>query len=413
MDYRHLVLSVSQINTYIKSIIESDDRLARLVIRGEISNFTNHYRTGHYYMTLKDDSSAIRAVMFKSSNSRLNFIPENGMSVIAFGRISVFERDGQYQLYINDLQPDGAGALSIAFEQLKAKLEKEGLFRQEKKRAIPPFVERIGLITSPTGAAVQDILNVLSRRYPLADVVLAPVLVQGKEAPAQMIAALEEMNQKKASDLIIIGRGGGSLEELWAFNDEELVRAVAASQIPIISAVGHETDFTLCDFAADLRAPTPSAAAELAVPNILDLQLSLEGLHRTLLSQVRTRLSNEKSRLRLLQENHYLKDPLFFINHQRQTLDFLQNTMKNSLALKLSNYLSKTRLLVEKINFLNPEKILSRGYAIASIDGEALRNSSRLSVGDRLKIQLHNGSFFAVVDEFADKEVKSSKERKS
>ncbi|MBQ3004952.1 MAG: exodeoxyribonuclease VII large subunit, partial [Clostridia bacterium] len=263
-----ITITVSQLNAYLKSIIEYDDNLRDFYLKGEISNFTNHYRTGHLYMTLKDGESQVKAVMFRSAAQKLKFRPENSMQIIARGRISVYERDGQYQFYIEEMQPDGVGALALAFEQLKKKLENEGLFSKEYKKPIPEFPERIGVVTSPTGAAIQDILNVLGRRYPKAEVIFAPVQVQGDSASGQIAKAIFEFNQKKCADVLIVGRGGGSIEDLWAFNEEVVARAVFASKIPIISAVGHETDFTICDFVADLRAPTPSAAAELATPDI-------------------------------------------------------------------------------------------------------------------------------------------------
>ena len=253
-----LVLSVSQLNRYIKMNFDADENLANIFISGEISNFTNHYRTGHLYFTLKDDSAAVRAVMFNSSAKRLKFMPEDGMKVIARGRVSVYEASGQYQLYVDDMQPDGVGALNLAYEQLKEKLQKEGLFSELHKK---PYPEKVGVITSPTGAAVRDIINVLGRRFPYAEIVFCPVLVQGDGAHLQLTDAVNLFNSERAADVIIIGRGGGSIEDLWEFNDEGLARAVYNSEIPVISAVGHETDFTICDFAADMRAPTPSAAA--------------------------------------------------------------------------------------------------------------------------------------------------------
>ena len=267
-----MVLTVSQLNTYLRAVIEEDDHLSSVFVCGEISNFTNHIRSGHWYFSLKDENSILKAVMFRTANQRLRFRPESGMRVIVRGRIGVFERDGVYQLYAEDMQPDGTGALALAFEQLRRRLEAEGLFRAERKKTLPPFPATIGVITSPTGAARRDIENVLGRRFPAANILFAPVLVQGENAPEQLAAAVARMNRDGRADVIIIGRGGGSAEELWAFNDERVVRAVAASEIPVISAVGHETDVTLCDFAADRRAPTPSAAAELAVPEMRTLQ---------------------------------------------------------------------------------------------------------------------------------------------
>ena len=262
-----LVLTIGQLNAYVKSLLDGDDNLNHVYVSAEISNFTNHYRTGHFYFSLKDENAVIRAVMFRSSAQRLKFLPQDGMRVIVRGRVSLYEWDGQYQLYVDDLQPDGVGALNLAYEQLKEKLSKEGLFAPERKKTLPRYPMRVGVVTSPTGAAVRDIINVLSRRFPLAQIILQPVQVQGADAPGQIADAIRLFNEKKAADVLIVGRGGGSLEELWAFNEEEVARAVAASEIPVVSAVGHETDFTICDFAADLRAPTPSAAAELCVPD--------------------------------------------------------------------------------------------------------------------------------------------------
>ena len=271
------VLTVSQINTYVKSLIDGDDNLQNLYVAGEISNFTNHYRTGHFYFTLKDERAALKAVMFRSAAQRLRFLPEDGMRVIIRGNVSLFERDGVYQLYCEDMQPDGAGALAVAFEQRKQKLAAMGLFDEAHKKPLPRFPKRIGVVTSPTGAAVHDIQTVLERRFPAAEIIFAPVQVQGELAAPQISAAIEEFNRKKAADVLIVGRGGGSIEDLWAFNEELVAHAVYESEIPIISAVGHETDTTIIDFVADLSAPTPSAAAELAVPDVREVLFALDG----------------------------------------------------------------------------------------------------------------------------------------
>lgn len=270
------ILTVSQLNRYVKSVLDGDFRLRDLFLRGEISNYTRHYRSGHLYFTLKEGGSAVKAVMFAGYAQELAFEPENGMAVILRCSVSLYERDGNYQIYVYEMQPDGRGALQVAFEQLYRKLQVQGLFDETNKKPIPRFAQRIGVVTSETGAALQDILNILSRRCPMAQVVFAPALVQGREAPDSLIAALQALDEWGKCDVIIIGRGGGSMEDLWCFNDERLVRQIVACHTPIISAVGHETDFTLCDYAADLRAPTPSAAAELASIKMEQLEERLE-----------------------------------------------------------------------------------------------------------------------------------------
>ncbi|MBQ7595275.1 MAG: exodeoxyribonuclease VII large subunit, partial [Clostridia bacterium] len=305
-----IVVTVSQLNSYVKMLLEGDRNLNDILVSGEISGFTNHYRTGHYYMTLKDAKACIPAVMFKGNNIKLKFMPEDGMKVIVRGRVSLFERDGKFQFYIEDMQPDGIGSLSIAFEQLKAKLEKEGLFDKSKKPEIPRYPSRIGVITSPTGAAVRDIFNVLGRRFPPAEIVFCPVQVQGETASAQIADAIERFNKGSFADVLIVGRGGGSIEDLWAFNEEITARAVASSKIPIISAVGHETDFTICDFAASLRAPTPSAAAELAVPDIADEYACLSGFRFSLRKSIEYKLKNERAKLDLIRNSRYLSMPM-------------------------------------------------------------------------------------------------------
>ena len=281
---RPTVLSVSQLNFYLKSLIENDPRLGMVIVSGEISNLTDHYSSGHIYLSLKDSRSVLRAVMFAGNARRLRFRPQNGMKVLCRGRVAVYEPSGQYQLYIEDMQPDGVGALALAYEQLKKKLEAEGLFDASRKKRLPRFPKTVGVITSPTGAAVQDIRNILYRRFPAVNMMLAPVLVQGEGAPAQLINALRQLDAQGQCDVLIIGRGGGSVEDLWAFNDEALARTIAACRTPVISAVGHETDFTICDFVADLRAPTPSAAAELAVPDVRELKAHLQSQRQYLQS---------------------------------------------------------------------------------------------------------------------------------
>lgn len=386
-----VVLSVSQLNRYVKSIIEQDYNLQTVFVQGEISNFTNHYRTGHYYMTIKDEYSSIRAVMFKSANSRLRFMPENSMNVIIKGRVSVFERDGQYQLYIDDMQPDGAGALSLAFEQLKNKLAAEGLFDESRKRPIPRFPERVGVVTSPTGAAIRDIINVISRRFPAAELILCPVQVQGASAAGQIKAAIELFNAKKAADVLIVGRGGGSAEELWAFNEEPVARAVAASEIPVISAVGHETDFTICDFAADLRAPTPSAAAEIAVPDITALGELLGSFSRRMNSAVGGILTHEKARLearaqllKRLSPRNYIDDLAARCGGAGVRID---SAVRHSMEVRRGEIAA----LCARLDALSPLRVIARGYAVASSGGKVLTSPSQVEVGDTIDLRLAGG----------------------
>ena len=386
-----VVLSVSQLNRYVKSIIEQDYNLQTVFVQGEISNFTNHYRTGHYYMTIKDEYSSIRTVMFKSANSRLRFMPENSMNVIIKGRVSVFERDGQYQLYIDDMQPDGAGALSLAFEQLKNKLAAEGLFDESRKRPIPRFPKRVGVVTSPTGAAIRDIINVISRRFPAAELILCPVQVQGASAAGQIKAAIELFNTKKAADVLIVGRGGGSAEELWAFNEEPVARAVAASEIPVISAVGHETDFTICDFAADLRAPTPSAAAEIAVPDITALGELLGSFSRRMNSAVGGTLTHEKARLearaqllKRLSPRNYIDDLAARCGGAGVRID---SAVRHSMEVRRG----EISALCARLDALSPLRVIARGYAVASSGGKVLTSPSQVKVGDTIDLRLAGG----------------------
>ena len=386
-----VVLSVSQLNRYVKSIIEQDINLQTVFVQGEISNFTNHYKTGHFYMTIKDESSSIKAVMFKSANMRLKFMPENAMSVIIRGRVAVFERDGQYQLYIDDMQPDGTGALSLAFEQLKEKLAKEGLFDADKKKPIPVYPEKVGVVTSPTGAAIRDIINVISRRFPLAEIVLCPVAVQGEYAAPQIKNAIELFNKHKAADVLIVGRGGGSVEELWAFNEEIVARAVAASEIPIISAVGHETDFTICDFVADLRAPTPSAAAELAVPDCYQQREMLLSFSRRTDAAVCDKIGRERAIIELRKFALQRLSPQNYIDNLRVRCDkatmAMDSAVKGSFALKSKEFAAAC----SKLDALSPLKILARGYGVASKNGKIISDIRDVETGDVINLRLGNG----------------------
>ena len=385
------VLSVTQLNTYIKSIIDGDSLLRSLYVVGEISNFTNHYRTGHFYLTLKDENCAVKAVMFASANRRLKFMPENGMKVIVRGRVSVFERDGQYQFYIDDMQPDGLGALNLAFEQLKNRLAQEGLFDERFKKPIPYRCMRIGVVTSATGAVIQDIRNVISRRYPLAEIILAPVQVQGASAAPQIVDAIERFNSGDYADVLIVGRGGGSLEDLWAFNEEIVARAVFKSRIPIISAVGHETDFTICDFVADLRAPTPSAAAELAVPDIREdiafVQTVVYECEATLLQRV----NDEKERLEMIKERLRYRSPSMLIDQKIQTVDTLMTSALLSVQRKLDSETARLSSTAARLDALSPLKVMARGYSIVTKDEKVVASSKALKKGDRITVGFSDG----------------------
>lgn len=395
-----LVLSVSQLNRYIKMNFDADENLANIFISGEISNFTNHYRTGHLYFTLKDDSAAVRAVMFNSSAKRLKFMPEDGMKIIARGRVSVYEASGQYQLYVDDMQPDGVGALNLAYEQLKEKLQKEGLFSELHKKPLPPYPEKVGVITSPTGAAVRDIINVLGRRFPYAEIVFCPVLVQGEGAHLQLTDAVNMFNSERAADVIIIGRGGGSIEDLWEFNDEGLARAVYNSEIPVISAVGHETDFTICDFVADMRAPTPSAAAELAVPDANELQYALSALKNRMFLNVSSGIADRRSRLEYLTSKGALKSPDEMLSNRSQRLDTAFSKMLSSYENRIGGKKVEFISAATALSKLDPMSVLMRGFAFVSDkNGKNVYSSQALAKGDKINVRFHDGSAVCEVKE--------------
>ena len=394
------MLSVSQLNRYIKMNFDADENLANIFISGEISNFTNHYRTGHLYFTLKDDSAAVRAVMFNSSAKRLKFMPEDGMKVIARGRVSVYEASGQYQLYVDDMQPDGVGALNLAYEQLKEKLQKEGLFSELHKKPLPPYPEKVGVITSPTGAAVRDIINVLGRRFPYAEIVFCPVLVQGEGAHLQLTDAVNLFNSERAADVIIIGRGGGSIEDLWEFNDEGLARAVYKSDIPVISAVGHETDFTICDFVADMRAPTPSAAAELAVPDANELQYALSALKNRMFLNVSSGIADRRSRLEYLTSKGALKSPDEMLSNRSQRLDTAFSKMLSSYENRIGGKKVEFISAATALSKLDPMSVLMRGFAFVSDkNGKNVYSSQALAKGDKINVRFHDGSAVCEVKE--------------
>lgn len=392
------VITVSQLNFYIKSLFDSDVNLSYVFLSGEISNFTNHYRTGHLYMTLKDANASVKAVMFRSSASRLKFVPENGMKVIVKGRVSVFERDGQYQVYIDDMQPDGAGALTIAFEQLKAKLQKQGLFDMEAKKPIPKFPRKIGVVTSPTGAAIQDIRNIVFRRFPSAEIILYPVLVQGDGAAQQIANAIEYFNQNNLVDVLIVGRGGGSIEDLWAFNEEIVAYAIYNSIIPVISAVGHETDFTISDFVADLRAPTPSAAAELAVPDKAELLNNLNFLFKHCNQAMADILSGKRNELEYITSSIYLKNPLMLIRQKQMQFDSVTSRIRNSALLTLAEEKTRFAKAASAIDSLSPFKVLARGYSVVTdADGKIISASKDIKKDDIINIKFSKGNAECIV----------------
>ena len=394
------VITVSQLNFYIKSLLDGNDALKQVFLTGEISNFTDHYRSGHFYFSLKDEKSVIKCVMFSRYSSRVRFHPEDGMKVLVRGGVSVYEASGQYQLYVEDMRPEGIGALNLAFEQLKQKLEKEGLFSPQRKRPIPPFPSRVGVITSPTGAAVQDIKSILGRRDPAAEIIFCPVLVQGEEAPGQLIDAVKRMNRIPDIDVLIIGRGGGSLEDLWAFNDESLARTISQSRIPVISAVGHETDFTICDFAADLRAPTPSAAAELAVFDYSQFEAQTDLYRRTLNRGMERRL--ERVRYRLNQDVLRLKmhHPERQLNEKRQRLADLEDRMGRIMERRVTAGRHRLALLAGRLQSLSPLEQISRGYGfITDGGGKRLESVSQVKPGDRITVRVRDGRAVARVEE--------------
>ena len=392
------IITVSQLNEYIKAVIEGQPALRSLFIKGEISNFTNHYKTGHFYFTLKDENSLVKCIMFKGYSEKLKFVPENGMKVILHGKVSAYPKDGQYQVYADNMEPDGIGALYIAYEQLKAKLEKEGLFDQAKKKQLPKIPKRVGIITSPTGAAIRDIINVLGRRFPYAEGVLYPALVQGDGAPAQLIDGMKYFNLHKNVDVIIIGRGGGSIEDLWAFNNEQLAREIFASQIPVISAVGHETDFTICDFVADKRAPTPSAAAELAVPENMELKQKILNIIGRMDMLIMHNIKNNRQRLSELSGKRVLNTPDFIVDDRRFQLMNLDARMESGMKYTTSLKKELFAKYTSKLEALNPMSVISRGYsAVFGDDGKLIKSVDQVEIGDRFNFRTVDGSVSAEV----------------
>lgn len=391
------ILTVSQLNRYISFRMKEDKNLRSILIKGEISNFTNHTKTGHLYFTLKDNECSVKAIMFNSMASRLRFTPSSGMNVIISANVQVFERDGIYQLYVNDMQPDGIGALYLAFEQLREKLSEEGLFDEAIKKPLPPFPQKIGIVTSPDAAALQDMLNIISRRYPIAEVVIFPCLVQGENAPSSICTALKKAD-KCNLDIIIVGRGGGSLEDLMAFNSESVARTIFLCNTPIISAVGHETDTTISDYAADLRAPTPSAAAELAVPEISALNNYINSIEITLNKLIIGKITELRQDIDIKEQHLKLMLPAKKIETSRKTIDNAEQRINNALKNKI---LLSRAVLAEKsavLDNLSPLKIMNRGYSLVYKDKKIIKSSSALKSGDKIDITLADGQISAVIE---------------
>lgn len=396
-DFSSGVWSVSEANGYIRGLFETDFRLKDIEIEGEISNYTKA-RSGHLYFTLKDDGSQMKCVMWRTHAERLHFEPREGDQIVVRGSISVYEAGGQYQMYASRLQPAGRGDLALAFEQLKQRLADEGLFEQDRKKPIPPFPKKIGIVTSLDAAGLQDILNVLRRRYPIADVLIAPTLVQGAGAPAGIVRALQWLDGRADIDVIIVARGGGSIEDLWAFNDETVARVVAAAEHPIISGVGHETDFTIIDFVSDLRAPTPSAAAELATQDISDIVAFVAGAKQFLNRKIMGLLTEKKDQVKSLARAVELLGPVYSLDTARQTLDLLELRLDGAMRTSLA-YQKQTMLLASaKLEAVSPMATLARGYAIVRDKHGVVRSAaSQLSAGDEIEIQLNDGSVGAEI----------------
>ena len=396
------VLSITQINEYIRTLMDSDTLLTGLAVRGEISNY-KMYPSGHHYFTLKDEGGALKCVMFKGNAMRMRFRPENGMKVVAMGKISVYPRDGAYQLYCTNLVLDGIGDLYAAFEQLKAKLAAQGLFDPSHKKPIPKYPGVIGIVTSSAGAAVHDMLRIIRKRYPLSEVKLLPVRVQGAEAPGEIAAAIGYANHYKLADLLIVGRGGGSIEDLWAFNDERVAHAIYRSEIPVISAVGHEPDVTISDFVADLRAATPSNAAELAVPDQDALRQNLDGMAAAMGNLLMRQLKNARKQLNMLSQSPSLTSPDQYILHRRKTLDLLDGRIFTAQSRVIHKHKQRFIAATAKLDAMSPLKVLTRGYAMAqSEDNVVVRSVSQTNIGDRLYVSVSDGVLTTTVTEIKE-----------
>lgn len=392
------VLSVSQINEYIKSYIDSSGFLSKVYIKGEISNFTNHYKTGHFYFSLKDDKAIIKAVMFQSYASQINFIPENSMQVLVTGRISVFPRDGVYQLYAESMEPLGKGALYAAFEQMKNRLETLGYFDSSHKKSLPQFPKKIGIITSPIGAAVADMKNIISRRYPIAEICIYPALVQGEGAAADLCSGILHFDNDEDCDVIIIGRGGGSIEDLWAFNDETLAKTIYNCKTPVISAVGHETDFTICDFVSDLRAPTPSAAAELAVPDCNELSKHLLAAASKSYMCMTSIIASKKALLENMYTKKCFQSPTFITEKLGEQLASLDRRITKSAEIIFESKKRSVEAFAMRLSALNPMNVLARGYsAVFDSQDKVITSTSQLKKDDEISLVMSDGKIKAKV----------------
>ncbi len=391
------VLSITQLNEYIRGRMDSDPLLAQVAVRGEISNY-KLYPSGHHYFTLKDEGSALRCVMFKGNAMRLRFRPENGMKIIAMGKVSVYPRDGAYQLYCTAMTMDGVGDLYAAFEQLKKKLAAQGLFDPAHKKPLPRYPGTIGIITSSAGAAVHDMLRILRKRYPLSKVRLLPVRVQGAEAPGEIAAAIGYANHHRLADLLIVGRGGGSIEDLWAFNDEQVAYAIYHSEIPVISAVGHEPDVTISDYVADLRAATPSNAAELAVPDQDALRQSLDAMSNAMASSLNRQVKAARQHLLVLSASPALQSPTGYLEQRNQSVELLKNRLVAAQNQNITRAKQRYIAQISKLEAMSPLKVLTRGYSMVHSErGEVVRSVSQVSLGERIQVKLSDGTLSATV----------------
>ena len=390
------ILTVSQVNLYIKRVLDHDIYMSDVTVKGEISNFKLH-SSGHMYMSLKDDKGVMRAVMFRGACAKLKFRPENGMKIIASGRVTVYERDGQYQLYINSMEQEGIGALHISFEELKRKLLEEGLFDESKKKPLPKYPKKIGVVTAPTGAAIRDIINILSRRFSYSDIVLYPVLVQGENSADSIVEAIQYFNREKNVDVMIVGRGGGSIEDLWSFNEEKVARAIFASEIPIVSAVGHEIDFTISDFVADLRAPTPSAAAELVVPDQTELVEKFGNVYNRLSMCAKRIIENRRLMLKNCTDKPVIKNPIIKIDDKKIYIDNLSHRFEMAVKMISERKKQALSLNISKLDGLSPLGTIARGFSVASGSDGVIKSVKQVKSGDEISITVSDGKIGAVV----------------